>query len=90
MTDTNNPQDVLNTIKAAADALGWVAEIFSSIEKELQTPGEAWSDGRIKRLAEMGRYIASDFENIAGSQHDAYERNRSGWAVPAPPWSKAV
>lgn len=62
-----HPEDVIRPIKSAADALGWLEEIFAAIQRETLDGGSVY---RIKRLAEMGAYMALDMGNCASCQHE--------------------
>lgn len=71
-----HPEDVIAPIRTAADALGWLAEVFKTIEAEAQ--GHA----RIRTLAEMGAYLASDMWNLASCAHESmHEAIKKGGAA---------
>lgn len=62
-----HPEDVISPIKSTAEALGWLEEIFNTIKnEEIDRP----NSGRIKKLAELGAYIALDIGNYADSEHE--------------------
>ena len=74
-----HPEDVISPIRSAADALSWVGELFTIIEREALNERNGF---RIKRLAEMGAYLALDIGNYADSQHGAMiDRLRSAGLV---------
>ena len=71
-----HPEDVIDPLRTAADALEWVAEVFKTIE------AEAVSNTRIRRLASMGAFLAIDMANLAdGSHEDMLAALKSGGAA---------
>lgn len=74
------PEDVISPIKSAADALGWLEELFNTIKREALDQGNSY---RIKHLAEAGAYLASDIGNFADCQHETMiERLRTAGVIP--------
>ncbi len=63
------PEDVIIPIKGAADALGWLEEVFITIDKEAL---DARNGCRIKKLAELGAYLAGNMADYAGCAHETY------------------
>ena len=63
------PEDVIIPIKAASDALGWLEEVFITIEKEALDERNCY---RVKKLAELGAYLAANMSDYAGSSHETY------------------
>ena len=63
-----HPEDAISPIKSASDALGWLEEIFKTIEKEALHEHNGF---RIQSLAEAGAYLASDLSNYTGGRHEA-------------------
>lgn len=65
-----HPEDVISPIKSAAETLGWLEEVFKTIEKEaLEDRGGL----RIKKLAALGAYVASDIGNYADCEYEKYQ-----------------
>lgn len=62
-----HPEDVISPINSAAEALFWLEELFLTIAREALDERNGY---RIKHLAEMGAYLASDVGNYAGYQHE--------------------
>lgn len=62
-----HPEDVISATKCAADALGWLEVIFTTIKNEALTERNGH---RIRQLAEAGAYLAADISNYAGCQHE--------------------
>lgn len=62
-----HPEDVISPIDSAAEALGWLEEIFNVIKQKAESDEPNYS---IKRLAEAGAYIASDIGNYVDSRHE--------------------
>lgn len=76
-----HPEDVISPIKSAADALGWLEELFNTIKREALNERSGF---RIKHLAEAGAYLAADIGNFADCQHETMiERLRTAGVVPA-------
>lgn len=76
----NHPEDVISPIKSAADTLGWLEELFRTIECEALNERNSY---RIKHLAEMGAYLASDMSNLMGCQYETMvDRLRNTGDVP--------
>lgn len=63
----DHPEDVIEPINSAEDALGQLMEIFHTIINEASGNIECL---RIKRLAEVGAYLAFDFANYTGSRYE--------------------
>lgn len=61
------PEDVISPIKSAAEALGWLEEIFKTISREALHERNGY---RLKRLADAGAYLAFDFHEYAGCRHE--------------------
>ena len=62
-----HPEDVINPMKSAADALCWIDEIFKTIQNEAL---DGRNGHRIRHLAEAGAYIAADMSNFTSCQHE--------------------
>jgi hypothetical protein len=76
-----HPEDVISPINSAAEALFWLEELFLTIAREALDERNGY---RIKHLAEMGAYLASDVGNYAGYQHETMiDRLRNAGIVPA-------
>lgn len=65
-----HPEDVIAPIKCAADALWWLDEIFKTLSREELHERNSI---RIKHLSECGSYLANEFANFAGCQHEAIQ-----------------
>jgi hypothetical protein len=77
----DHPEDVISSIKCAADTLGWLEEIFITIKNEALVERNGY---RIKQLAEAGAYLALDVSNYAGYQHETYtKRLQAAGVAPA-------
>ncbi len=64
----SHPEDVIRPIKTAADVLGWLEEILQTIVQEV---GRGRNNSvRLKSLAEAGAYLAADFCNLVGCEHE--------------------
>lgn len=63
------PEDVIAPILCGADAFHWMDEIFKTIKEEAEKNGPV-SHFRIKHLAEAGAYLAFDYANFLGTQHE--------------------
>lgn len=63
-----HPDDVLMPMKAASDTLSWLEELFKTIAADALDAREGY---RIKHLAEAGAYIACDFANFVGAEHES-------------------
>jgi hypothetical protein len=75
-----HPEDVVTPIKSAADALGWLEEIFKTIQYEAL---KERNGHRIQQLAAAGSYLAADMGNYAGCQYETMiERLRKASVVP--------
>jgi hypothetical protein len=76
-----HPEDVISPINSAAEALSWLEELFLTIAREALVERNGC---RIKYLAEMGAYLASDIGNYAGCRHETMiDRLRNAGVVPA-------
>lgn len=64
----DHPEDVISPIKSAAEAFGWIEEILLTIVRD--TDGSGRSTLRIKRLADAGAYLACEFSNYTGCEHE--------------------
>lgn len=62
-----HPEDVIGSINSASEVCDWLEEIFVSISREAEGKG---CTTRIKRLAAVGAYLASDMGNFYDSQHE--------------------
>ena len=60
---TKFPEDVIAPIRAAEQRLTWLEHLFNCIASDPD------SGLRAKRLAEMGRYVASDAADLADCAH---------------------
>jgi len=70
-----HPEDIVAQLRIAAETLGWLDEIFTTIKNEALDPRNGF---RIQRLAEAGAYLAFDFGNIADHRQEKYiERLRA-------------
>lgn len=65
----HHPEDVIAPLGYAGDALGWLEELFRIIADDALTPNRGW---RIKKLAELGAYVASESSNFAGHMHETF------------------
>jgi hypothetical protein len=61
------PEDVISTIKCAAEALSWLEEILRTISSDVL---DARNRGRIKRLADAGVHLGFDVGEYAETQHE--------------------
>jgi hypothetical protein len=59
-----HPEDVIDPLRTAAEALEWVVEISKTIE------AEAASNTRIRRLASMAAFVAMDVANLTESSYE--------------------
>lgn len=62
-----HPEDVIEPIHLAADALEWLREVFISIGSE---PGIS---RRIRVQCEMGAYLATDAAHLADDMHETMQ-----------------
>lgn len=62
-----HPGDVIYPISDAAAACHWLAEIFKTIEQEIDSGGDVV---RIRNLAQMGGYVAADKAAYLESEHE--------------------
>lgn len=68
-----HPEDVISPIDSAAEALGWLEEIFSVIKQRAEA-GQA-TLSQVKRLADAGAYIANNMGGYVESRYrDMSER----------------
>lgn len=65
----HHPEDVIAPLGYASEALGWLEELFRIIAADATNPSKAF---RIKALAEMGAYVASESSNFAGHMHETF------------------
>lgn len=63
------PADVIETINSAAEALGWLEEIFIIIKDDAADDRKRC---RVEKMAAVGAYIAFDYANYAGCQYEEY------------------
>lgn len=63
-----HPADVISPIRSAAEVLGWIEEIFQVISQEVAVG--RMNSVRVKSLADAGAYLASDFGNYVGVEHE--------------------
>lgn len=70
----HHPEDVVAPIKSGADVCNWLDEIFKTILEEAERNGPA-SHYRIKHLANAGAYLAFDYANHLGRQHEDMAEN---------------
>jgi hypothetical protein len=63
-----HPVDVISPIRSAAEVLGWLEEIFQVISREAEAA--RMNTVRVKSLADAGAYLASDFGNYVGVEHE--------------------
>lgn len=65
-----HPEDVISPLDTASDALFWLNELFGVIQEEADsnTPRTY----RIKRLADMGMYVANDIGNYVDCRHEEF------------------
>lgn len=66
------PEDVISPINSASDALFWLDAIFTAIKKEAEGGCNLI---QIRLLAEAGAYLAMDYGNFAGCQHETMLRS---------------
>lgn len=64
-----HPEDVISPLSTAANALGWLEEIFVTIKNEALNERNGL---RIQKLAEAGAYLAVDFASYADSEYEGY------------------
>lgn len=62
-----HPEDVISHIRTAADALGWLEEIFITIARESMSQNNGV---RLRKLAELGAYLAFDMANLTDCRHE--------------------
>ena len=68
-----HPEDVISPVKTAADVFSWLEEIFASIRREAE--GERVNTTRIRNLADCGVYVAAEFTNYLGVEHEGMSRS---------------
>jgi len=75
-----HPEDVIVPIDCASDVLGWLHEIFVSIERESE--GGTFSL-RIRKLAAAGAFITNFHEDYLDCQHgDMFKKLKEAGIVP--------
>lgn len=63
-----HPEDLILTMRGAADTFAWLHELFRTIEREA---GDVRVDrSRLERLAGMGAYLSFDYEQVVGNEYD--------------------
>lgn len=62
-----HPEDVISPIDSAAEALGWLEEIFNVIKQRAEA-GQA-TLSQVKRLADAGAYIANNMGGYVESRY---------------------
>lgn len=62
-----HPEDVINPINCASDTLYSLEELFNTIKHEAL---KEHNGNRIKRLAEIGAYVAQDMANFTDSEYE--------------------
>jgi len=67
----HHPEDVIAPLGYASEAFGWLEELFRTIATDALN--ERRNGYRIKHLAEMGAYVASESSNFAGNMHETFE-----------------
>ncbi|MEY4593012.1 MAG: hypothetical protein RIR18_1907 [Pseudomonadota bacterium] len=63
------PEGALYGYKTGSDALGWLEEIFKTIQQDAMDEIKSY---RVKRLAELGAYVAGDLSNSLHQEHGGY------------------
>lgn len=63
------PEDVASHAKSGADVCHWFEEIFKVIREEAEKNSPV-SHFRIKYLASAGAYLALDYANYLGCEHE--------------------
>lgn len=58
------PDDVIYPIRTAADTLYWLEQVFNTIA------ADPAANERIKRMADMGSYLAGDIANLVDAEFD--------------------
>ena len=58
------PEDVIDPIRTAANTLYWLEQVFDTIA------ADPAANERIKRMADMGSYLAGDIANLADAEFD--------------------
>jgi len=69
----NYPEDVISPINSGAEVLGWLEEICKIIRDEASA--EKPDIFRIRKLADAGSYVACEFSDGGGSQHEEMVEN---------------
>lgn len=62
-----HPDDVISPLNTASEALFWLEELFGVIQEEADKNEPRLY--RIKRLADMGKYLAFDMGNYVDGRH---------------------
>lgn len=63
----NYPEDIMEQMRGASDALDWLSGIFGAICVEARSGrGDALSLRAILRWASCGKYLADDSSDVAG------------------------
>jgi hypothetical protein len=63
-----HPEDVIAPLGYAGEALGWLEELFKTIATDALAERNSY---RIKQLADLGAYVASESSNFASCQHES-------------------
>lgn len=72
------PEDVIDPLNCAAEALLWLNEICTTIKSEALDRGNGY---RIKRLADAGAYLAQAFGDHARYRHETMLRQLHGAGI---------
>lgn len=62
-----HPKDAILYTEIGSDTMGWLQAVFHAIEVLHEKGG---GEIHIKRLAGVGKYVASDIGNLIGAEHD--------------------
>lgn len=66
-----HPDDVISPLNTASEALFWLEELFGVIQEEAERENPRTC--RIKRLADMGKYLAFDMGNYVDCRHGEFK-----------------
>jgi hypothetical protein len=66
-----HPDDVISPLNTASEALFWLEELFGVIHEEAEKDNSRTY--RIKRLADLGKYLAGDMGNYVDGRHGEFK-----------------